>query len=602
MTDTSHATQDSLAVYLRLLRYLRRYWFFLVLSLIGYILFALSQPMFPKLIDWFITALIGHSGQTVSIWGMGDIEANKLALFVPVGIVITGIVRGCGSFFGSYFMAKASLNVIHDLRVNLFDSLIDLPQPFFDQSKSGHLLARITYNTGSVTEAVTEAIKVIIREGLTVMAILAYLVWTNWHLTLVFMLITPIIAGVVAVTSKRFKKLSHTIQNSMGDISHIASEVIYNSRIVKTCGGQSYERKRFSAASRDNAHKGLKMVKVGAIMTPTLQLLILCAMAAMMYTVLHLQDAQTLANTPGELVGFLAAAGLLPKPLRQLSEVVPGVQKGIVAASSIFELLDHPAETDTGGHTAEQVRGHVELRNLCYNYPGSTIQALKNISFSIQPGEVVALIGQSGSGKSTLINLLTRLYCHSEGEILLDGIPIEEYRLSHLRKQIAIVSQQVLLFNDTVASNIAYGDLQGAEKEAVRQAAQAACAMDFIEKLPKGLDTQVGENGVHLSGGQRQRLAIARAILRDAPLLILDEATSALDSHSEQQVQRAIDTMTTDRATLVVAHRLSTIKKADRILVLEQGEIVETGTHDQLIANPRGVYARLHRVHFQENV
>ncbi|MCL6269946.1 lipid A export permease/ATP-binding protein MsbA [Sansalvadorimonas sp. 2012CJ34-2] len=599
MTEQSRAADSGLAIYLRLLGYVRPYWPFFALSLLGYIIFAASQPMFPKLVDYFTTALIGDSLEPVTIWGLGEVSPSRLVFLVPLGMVFIAVFRGIGSFMGNYYLARVSLGVVHDLRVQLFNSMLILPNRFFDENNSGHLISRITYNVGGVTTAATDAIKVVVREGLTVIAVLGYLFWTNWKLTLLFIAIIPVIAGVVTITSKRFKKLSKKIQNTMGDVTHIASETITSHRVVRSFGGESYEKGRFFAASTDNTQKGLKMVKVGAVMTPTLQLIILCAMAALMYSVLYLQSTGATANTPGQLVGFLTAAGLLPKPLRQLSEVIPNIQKGIVAAWSVFELVDEQPEQDLGTKEVERAQGALEFKNLSFTYPGADKPALKNINFTAKPGEVIALVGRSGSGKTTLASLLPRFYNHNEGDILLDGIPIQDYRLPNLRKQIALVNQQIALFNDTVANNIAYGDLRDTDKEDIRLAARAAYAMEFIENLPEGFSTLVGENGVLLSGGQRQRLAIARAILKDAPLLILDEATSALDTESERHIQAALDGIMKSRTTLVIAHRLSTIENADRILVMDKGQIIESGSHDELLEKD-GAYARLYRMQFQE--
>ena len=600
MTEQSRPAENGLAIYLRLLGYVRPYWPFFALSILGYLMFALSQPMFPKLVDYFTTALIGDGQDPVTIWGLGEITPHQLILIVPLGMVFIAIFRGIGSFMGNYFLARVSLGIVHDLRTHLFNAMLVLPNRFFDDNNSGHLISRITYNVGGVTGAATDAIKVVVREGLSVLAIIGFLLWTNWKLTLIFICIMPVIAGVVSLTSKRFKKLSKKIQSTMGDVTHVASETIVSHRVVRSFGGENYEKGRFLAASIDNKKKNLKMVKVGAIMTPTLQLIILCAMAALMYAVLYLQSLGGSGNTPGELVGFLTAAGLLPKPLRQLSEVIPNIQKGIVAAQSVFELVDEKPEEDSGTFAIDRVAGSLEVRNLSFTYPNSDRPALNNVSFSARPGETIALVGRSGSGKTTLASLLPRFYNHTEGDILLDGRPIEQYRLKNLRKQIALVTQQVSLFNDTVANNIAYGDLRDSEEEDIRLAARSAYAMEFIENMPDGLHTLVGENGVLLSGGQRQRLAIARAILRDAPLLILDEATSALDTESERYIQSALNNIMKNRTTLVIAHRLSTIENADRILVMDKGQIVESGTHKELLAKG-GAYARLHQLQFEES-
>ncbi len=599
MTERSRPDENGLAIYLRLLGYVRPYWPFFALSILGYLIFALSQPLFPKLVDYFTTALIGGDQTSTTIWGLGEVTPEQLITLVPLGMVCIALFRGIGSFMGNYYLAKVSLGVVHDLRTHLFNAMLRLPNRFFDDNNSGHLISRITYNVGGVTTAATDAIKVVVREGLSVLAILGFLFWTDWKLTLIFIAIMPVIAGVVTLTSKRFKKLSKKIQNTMGDVTHIASETITSHRVVRSFGGEPYEQNRFLAASIDNTEKGLKMVRVGAIMTPTLQLIILCAMAALMYAVLYLQNMGGSSNTPGELVGFLTAAGLLPKPLRQLSEVIPNIQRGIVAAQSVFELVDEQPEQDEGTLEVERVEGTLEIRNLSFTYPNSDRPALQDINLTIKAGETIALVGRSGSGKTTLASLLPRFYNHTVGDILLDGVPIEQYKLKNLRKHIALVTQQVSLFNDTVANNIAYGDLRDCDEEDIRLAARSAYAMEFIEEMSDGLQTLVGENGVLLSGGQRQRLAIARAILKDAPLLILDEATSALDTESERHIQSALDNIMKNRTTLVIAHRLSTIEKANRILVMDHGRVVESGTHEELLAL-NGAYTRLHHLHHEE--
>lgn len=419
----------------------------------------------------------------------------------------------------------------------------------------------------------------------------------NWQLTLVMVAILPLIAVMVSSTSKKFRKQSKKIQVAMGDVTHVASETIQGYRVVRSFGGEAYEQQRFALASQSNTDKQLRMTKTGAVYTPMLQLVIYSAMAVLMFLVLFLRgDA-----TAGDLVAYITAAGLLPKPIRQLSEVSSTIQKGVAGAESIFEQLDVEPESDTGTVELERVEGRLEVRNLSFTYPGTEREVLRDISFSADPGQMIALVGRSGSGKSTLAALIPRFYHHDIGQILLDGVEVENYRLRNLRRHVAQVTQHVTLFNDTIANNIAYGDLAGAPREDIEKAAKDAYAMDFIAQMPQGLDTQVGENGVLLSGGQRQRLAIARALLKNAPLLILDEATSALDTESERHIQAALDKVMKGRTTLVIAHRLSTIEKADLILVMDQGQIVERGTHTQLLEQ-NGYYSRLHAMGLEEPV
>jgi subfamily B ATP-binding cassette protein MsbA len=421
-----------------------------------------------------------------------------------------------------------------------------------------------------------------------VIFLFASLLFMNWRLTLVMIAILPLIAIMVRTASKKFRKQSKKIQVAMGDVTHVASETIQGYRVVRSFGGEVYEEKRFFAASQGNTDKQLRMTRTGAIYTPLLQLVIYSAMAVLMFLVLYLRgDASA-----GDMVAYITLAGLLPKPIRQLSEVSSTIQKGVAGAESIFEQLDVEPEVDTGTVERDVVSGRLDVRNLSFTYPDTERQVLDDISFSVEPGQMVALVGRSGSGKSTLANLIPRFYHHDKGEILIDGVEVEQYKLLNLRKHIAQVTQHVTLFSDTVANNIAYGDLAGAPREDIEKAAKDAYAMDFIAQLPEGLDTQVGENGVLLSGGQRQRLAIARALLKNAPVLILDEATSALDTESERHIQAALDQVMKGRTTLVIAHRLSTIEKADLILVMDQGKIVERGTHAQLLAQ-NGYYSRL---------
>ncbi len=575
--------QSGLQVYKRLVAYIRPHWTKFLISIGGYLMYAAAQPMFARLLQYIVDSL-----QTLNREGI---------YWVPVAFISIVIFRGIGSFLGSYFLAMVSYNIIHTLRCQIFDRYTVLPAAYFESSNSGHLISRITHNVNLVTSAATNAIKVVVREGLTLLGLLAYLMYMNWQLSIIFLTIAPVIGILVNYASKKFRAISKKIQVSMGDITHVASEMVTGHRMVRSFGGEEYEKSRFSAASRYNYRQLLKLMKTTAIHSPLLQFIVAIALSILIYLALLLMTEAS----AGEFVAYITAAGLIPRSLKQLSSANATIQKGIAAAESVFEVLDEAEEVDNGQHETSRVSGKLEFRKLNFAYDESESNVLQDISFTIEPAQTIALVGQSGSGKTTLASLIPRFYDYNDGKILLDDIDIQNYTLKNLRQQIALVTQHITLFNDTVEKNIAYGILSDSTREQVIAAATAANAMEFIDKLPNGLDTLIGENGVKLSGGQRQRLAIARALLKDAPLLILDEATSALDTESERKIQNALEKALSGRTTLIIAHRLSTIEKADRIVVMEKGKILEIGNHNELLVKG-GYYAHLHSLQFHGKI
>jgi subfamily B ATP-binding cassette protein MsbA len=579
MKKTSKAGAQT---YKRLLTYLKPHRGLFAISILGFLMYSGTQTLFAALIKHIIDTL-----QT---------EAREGMYYLPLFFSGLIIVHGIGAYIGNYFLAKVSTNIVHTLRCEIFDQYTRLPTAYFDANNSGHMISRITNNVGQVTQATTDSIRTFIREGFTAIGLLVYLFYSNWMLSLVFVAIAPILVVLVSYVSKRLRIISKRIQESVGDITHITSELVDGHRVVRSYGGEEYERQRFLESSLYNRRQSLKLATTMAIHNPIMQFIIAIALSVLMYMALFFMKQASV----GEFVGYLTAAFLLPKPIRSLSDANSEIQKGIAAAESLFEILDEPVELDEGIYQAERCKGALEFKNLTFQYDGAGEPALIDINFKVEPGQTIALVGSSGGGKSTLASLISRFYPHDTGEILLDGVEINNYQLANLRKQLALVNQQVTLFNDTIANNIAYGALATASKDEITQAATDAYAMEFISKLDQGLDTEIGENGVKLSGGQRQRLALARALLKDAPILILDEATSALDTESERFIQAALQKVMSNRTTLVIAHRLSTIENADMIMVIDHGRIVERGTHQELIAK-NGAYARLHSMQFKEH-
>ncbi|NOQ13651.1 MAG: lipid A export permease/ATP-binding protein MsbA [Methyloprofundus sp.] len=574
-------TISNFTIYKRLLKYVIPYIKFFIISVFGYIIVAIAQPLFAELVKLIIDTI-----------ERGNKADN---MYLPAYIIGLVMFRSLGTFLGNYFLAKVSVNVVHKLRQEIFNHYTKLSTEYFDAQNSGHLISLITFNVAQVTNATTNSVKTFVREGFTALGLISYLLWLNWELTLVFFVITPFIAILVTTVSKKIRSLSKNVQDSMGDMTHITSELVVGNRVVKCFGGSDYEKKRFRQSSAFNKQQTQKVAFVTAIQNPIMQLLIACSLSGLLFLALNMMSD----SSTGDFVAYLLAAFMLPRPIQSLAQANNEIQKGIAAATDIFISLDIDPELDQGTVNKGKGKGVLQFENISFSYANADKLAVKNINLTIQSGQTVAIVGASGSGKTTLTNLIPRFYDYSEGRILLDGVEITQYTLNSLREQIALVTQNITLFNDTVYNNIAYGILSDTNEADVLKAADDAYATEFIQSLAHGMQTEIGEHGIQLSGGQRQRLAIARALLKNAPLLILDEATSALDTQSERYIQQALEHVMAHRTTIVIAHRLSTIEKADVILVMEAGEIIERGTHAELLAK-NSVYAKLHAMQFNE--
>jgi ATP-binding cassette, subfamily B, bacterial MsbA len=516
---------------------------------------------------------------------------------MPFLFVALFAVRGIAAYVSNLSLNWVANKVIMDLRQAMYERMIDLPSSFFDQHRSGSLMSRFTYDVTQIKEASTNAISTLVRDSLSVIGLLAWMFYVDWLLALICLLSAPVIAIIITIIKRRIRKMSRKVQDTMGDLHHVLSESFDAQKVIKLYGGQEVEKQRFFNTINSHRRFAMKFIQASVATGPAIQMITAILLAVIIYVAT--QQAMSDSLNTGAFVSFFAAIAMIMGPLKRLASVNEHVQKGLAACESVFALLDTDIEINSGNKELTHVKGKVEFRGVSYSYAESETDALQNISFSIVPGETIALVGESGSGKTTLANLLPRFYQLKSGSIQYDDIDINELSLLSLRKNIAYVSQDVVLFNDTVRNNIAYGELKDVSDELVWAAAEAACATEFINELPEKMSTHIGEDGTRLSGGQRQRLAIARALLKDSPLLILDEATSSLDTKSERHIQLALENVKKGRTCLIIAHRLSTIENADRIIVLDKGQIVEQGRHEELLKLQKH-YAKLHQVQFRE--
>ena len=572
---------DSKAIYLRLLRHVVPYRRTFALGIAAMIVLGLTEPAIPAILEGVVGSFEQRAFDAVPLYA-----ALFLGLF---------FVRGLSSFLSTFALESVAARLVQDLRRHMFDRLMRIPAPAYDNVASGTLISKVTFDAQQVTDAATHAVTAMVRDSVAALGLLGWMLWLDWKLTLIALATAPVVIAVVVYFSRRLRRMSHGLQRTMGDVTHVLQESIEGHKVVKVFSGQAYETRRFADAANRARRFQVKFAAAAAATAPIAQMITAFALAIIL--LLSAWRFESGAIAISDFVSFFTAMALLFSPLKRLTSVNATVQKGIAAAASVFALIDSPVEADTGSVRIPRASGRLELDSITFRYHAEGRPVLDAVSIAIEPGETVALVGPSGSGKTTIAGLIPRFYDPGIGHVRLDGVDVRDLALESLRANVALVSQDIVLFDDTVAANIAYGATAGAPREAIVAAARTAHALEFIDAMPHGLDTPIGERGVKLSGGQRQRLAIARAVLKDAPVLILDEATSSLDSESERHIQAAVETVRSGRTTLVIAHRLSTIEGADRIIVMDRGRVVDSGAHAELLER-NGLYAGLYRFQF----